>query len=388
MKIPFNKSYYNEEEVENIRECLAETGVSSGNKYSKLCEEWFYQKTGKRIILTTSCTAALEMSALLSDIKVGDEVIMPSFTFVTTASSFVLRGAVPVFVDINPDTLNINENLIEQVITEKTKAIVVMHYAGIACNMDKIIEIAHKYNLLIIEDAAQAVGAKYKNEYLGCIGDIGCFSFHETKNITSGEGGAIIINNEKLKNLAEIVSEKGTNRQAFLIGEVEKYTWIELGSSYKMSDINAAVLYSQLENFDEIQKRRMEIWNKYYDIFYEFEKAGYVRRPVISKDCAHNAHIFYVLFNNKENRNKFIKYLKENDIEAKFHYIPLHSSPAGRKYCRIATSMTNTENVADTIVRMPLFYDLSDIQLEYIFAVVKRFFYTKVIQKDLEVLAK
>ena len=374
MRVPFNKPYYNTEEISNITEAITETGISAGHKYTKMCQEWFVNKTGHQAILTVSCTAALEMAGLLADIKFGDEVIMPSFTFVSTANAFVLRGAVPVFVDININTLNIDENLIEDAITEKTKAIVVMHYAGVACNMDKIKQIANKYNLLVIEDAAHAFGAKYKNEHLGCIGDIGCFSFHETKNVSSGEGGAIAVNNKKFEDAADIICEKGTNIKSFVNGDIDKYTWINLGSSYKLSDINAALLYPQLKIYNKILEKRLYIWNLYNSFFEKYEREGYLRRPFIPEYSTHNAHIFYIVFNNNTTRNTFINYLKDNEIDVRFHYVPLHSSSAGKKYGRISNSMNNTETISDNLVRLPLFYDLTDNQMEYIFSVTDNFF--------------
>lgn len=366
MKIPYNKAFYCEEEIKNIRECLSETGSSSEKKYTKLCEDWFKDKIGKKIILTHSCTAALEMAALLINIEAGDEVIMPSYTYVSTANAFVLRGAIPVFIDINANTVNMDENLIERAITDKTKAIVVVHYAGISCNMSKIIEIANKYNLIVIEDAAHAFGAKYKNQDLGCIGDIGCYSFHETKNITSGEGGMIIINNTKYNYYSDIISRKGTNVKSFLLGNIDKYTWVNEGSSYRMSDINAAMLYAQLQNYEEIQKKRLYIWNFYYNFFKNYEEKGYIRCPNIPNNCEHNAHIFFILFHNKTIRDNFIKFMKKKGVNTPFHYIPLHSSEGGKQYGKIASSMENTNSVANTIVRLPIFYDLSDEQIQYI----------------------
>ncbi len=374
MIIPFNKIFFNEEIIVNIKECFLKTRVSSDNKYSKLCESWFKEEYLTKTLLTVSCTAALEMSAILSEINAGDEVIMPSFTFVSTANAFVLRGAIPVFIDINPKTQNIDENLIEKAITKRTKAIVVVHYAGIACNMAKILEIAKKYNLIVIEDAAHTIGAKYDGKYLGSIGDIGCLSFHETKNITSGEGGAIIINNNKYSKFADLISEKGTNRKAFIVGETDKYTWLNIGSSYKMSDINAAVLYSQLLVYDKIMKKRLYIWNAYLNFFKFYEEKGYIKCPFVPDYAEHNGHIFYILFNKNKARNEFINYMKEYDIDVKFHYIPLHSSPAGKQFGKTPLSMVNTDKTAETLVRLPLFYDLTDEQINYIFSISKKFF--------------
>ena len=309
--------------------------------------------------------------AILLDLKQGDEIIMPSYTFVSTANAFVLRGAVPVFVDIRPDTLNIDENLIEQAITEKTKAICCVHYAGVACEMDKILDIAKRHNLYVIEDAAQALGSFYKGKPLGTIGDMGCFSFHETKNVISGEGGAIIINNEKFIERAEIIREKGTNRSKFFRGQVDKYTWVDIGSSYLPSDLIAAYLYSQLINMDKINKKRLSIWQKYDEFFKQYDKK--IRRPIIYEECKQNAHMYYILFKDLKTRTKFIDYMKKNEIITPFHYIPLHSSPAGQKYCKAYGNLDITNKISDTLVRLPMFYELEDIQIDYILTKVKIF---------------
>ena len=293
--------------------------------------------------------------------------------FVSTANAFVLRGGVPVFVDIRPDTKNINENLIESAITEKTKAIVPVHYAGVACEMDKIMQIAKKHSLIVIEDAAQALSSTYKSRKLGTIGDLACFSFHETKNVISGEGGALVINNEKFIERAEIIREKGTNRSKFFRGEVDKYTWVDVGSSYLPSDLIAAFLYAQLENIDKINNKRLEIWAKYYRMFESYEKQGLIKRPVIPTNCTHNAHMYYITFENLQKRSEFIAYLKENGINPVFHYIPLHSSPAGIKYGRVCGNMQVTDKISDTLLRMPMFYGLGNKELETIKAVAKKF---------------
>ena len=311
------------------------------------------------------------MAAILLDLKEGDEVIMPSYTFVSTANAFVLRGAAPVFVDIRPDTLNINENFIEQAITPKTKAICVVHYAGVSCEMDKILEIAKKYNLAVIEDAAQALGSFYKGKPCGTIGDMGCFSFHETKNIISGEGGAIIINNEKYIERSEIIREKGTNRSKFFRGQVDKYTWVDIGSSYLPSDMIAAFLYSQLENMNKINNKRVEIWDKYNKFFEKYENI--IQRPHCPLECQHNAHMYYILFKDLEKRTKFIDYMKENGILTVFHYIPLHSAPAGQKYCKTFGDMNITDQISDTLVRLPMFYELNNDHMEHIFNTIKKF---------------
>ena len=360
--IPFNKPFVIDKEFEYIQDAINQGVLRGDGIYTKKCHKFLEEKLHcKKALLTHSCTAALEMAAILLDIKPGDEIIMPSYTFVSTANAFVLRGGVPVFVDIREDTLNIDENLIENAITDKTKAICVVHYAGVACEMDKILEIAQKYNLPVVEDAAQAIGSFYKEKPLGTIGDLGCFSFHETKNVISGEGGALIINNSKYIERAEIIREKGTNRSQFFRGEVDKYTWVDIGSSFLPSDMVAAYLFSQLENMDKINQKRMDIWHKYDEIFSHYDDK--IRRPYIPQYCRHNAHMYYVLFENLDKRTKFIDYMKSNGINPVFHYIPLHSSPAGKKYGRVSGKMTVTDRVSDTLVRMPMFYTLSDDEL-------------------------
>lgn len=370
--IPFNKPFVIENELEYIKDAIDNKLIRGDGGYTKKCHSFLEKKLeAKKVLLTHSCTAALEMAAILTDIKPGDEVIMPSYTFVSTANAFVLRGGVPVFVDIRPDTLNINEDLIEQAITPKTKAIVPVHYAGVACEMDKIMEIAKKYNLLVIEDAAQGVGAFYKGKPLGTIGDMGCFSFHETKNIISGEGGAIVINNEKFVERAEIIREKGTNRSKFFRGQVDKYTWVDIGSSFLPSDMIAAYLYSQLENMDKINAKRIDVWNVYNKFFEQYE--GIVKRPFIPENCTHNAHMYYVLFKNLELRTKFIEYMKKNNISTVFHYIPLHSSPAGEKFGRTCGDMSVTNEISDTLVRLPMFYELNSNEMSLIKENIKEF---------------
>lgn len=372
--ITFNKPFIIENELKYIKDAVENQKALRGDgAYTKKCHEFLEQKLNcKKALLTHSCTAALEMAAILLDMKPGDEVIMPSFTFVSTANAFVLRGAVPVFVDIRPDTQNINEDLIEDAITPKTKAICCVHYAGVACDMDKILDIAKRHNLYVVEDAAQALGSTYKGKPLGTIGDLGCFSFHETKNIISGEGGAIIINNEKFIERSEIIREKGTNRSKFFRGQVDKYTWVDIGSSFLPSDMIAAFLYSQLENMDKINEQRIHIWN-YYDKFFQ-NYNEIIKRPVCPKDCKHNAHMYYIMFKDLEKRTKFIDFMKENGVVPAFHYIPLHSSPAGKKYCRVHGSMTQTDNTSDTLVRLPMFYELDDKSIDYILEKFKEFF--------------
>lgn len=363
--IHFNKPFIIENEFKYIQDAIDKGILRGDGIYTKKCHEFLEHKLGcKKALLTHSCTAALEMSAILLDLNHGDEVIMPSYTFVSTANAFVLKGAVPVFVDIRPDTLNINEDLIEAAITPKTKAIVVVHYAGVACEMDKIMEIAKKYNLAVVEDAAQALGSFYKDKPLGTIGDMGCFSFHETKNVISGEGGAIIINNEKYIERAEIIREKGTNRSKFFRGQVDKYTWVDIGSSFLPSDMVAAFLYSQLENMDKINQKRKNIWNEYNEFFKQYDTV--IKRPFIPEYCTHNAHMFYLLFPSLELRTKFIDYMKTNNVLTVFHYIPLHSSPAGQQYCKTGSQMDITNRISDTLVRLPLFYELNSQQMQTI----------------------
>lgn len=374
MKIVFNKPHRSEKEIQNIIESIEKGKISGDGCFTKLCNEWFFEKLNRKTLLTHSCTAALEMAATLIDCEPDDEIIMPSYTFVSTANAFVLRGAKPVFIDIRPDTLNLDEKLIEQAITEKTKAIVPVHYAGVGCEMDKIKEIAKTHNLFVIEDAAQAFDSKYKGQALGTIGDLSALSFHETKNIISGEGGALIINNESFMERAEIIREKGTNRSKFFRGQVDKYTWVDIGSSYLPSDIIAAFLYAQLEKSNELTQRRLSIWDKYNEFFKEYEDKGIIKRPYIPDYCEHNAHMYYILFNSLNERTKFIEYLKNNDILSVFHYIPLHSAPAGQKYGKTATDMAVTNKIADTLVRLPMYFDLSDSDIGFVLNTIQRFF--------------
>ena len=375
--IPFNKPSFLGDEISAIENAINLGKLAGDGYYTHKCNEWFYKYLNRPVLLTTSCTSALEMMAILLDIKPGDEIIMPSYTFVSTANAFVLRGAVPIFVDIREDTLNINEELVEEAITPKTKAIIAVHYAGVSCEMDKLKEIASKHNIYLLQDAAHAFSSMYKHQLLGTIGDLGTYSFHETKNIVCGEGGCIIINNENFKDRAEIIREKGTNRSKFFRGQVDKYTWVDVGSSYLPSELNTSYLYVQLENYKTIQSKRMEIWNKYYNIFEKYELEGRIRRPFIPEHCQHNAHMFYIIFNSLDERTNFIDYLKSNNIYAPFHYIPLHSSPAGEKYGRYTGNMTNTNKIGDTLVRMPLFYNLTDEELEKIILTVNKYFNRK-----------
>lgn len=372
--IYFNKPHYNQRTITSILDVFKEKHCSGDGKYTKLVNKKLEELFNcQRVLLTHSCTAALEMSAIMCDLKIDDEIIMPSYTFVSTANAFVLRRAKPVFIDIRDDTFNIDEKLIEQAITPKTKVIVPVHYAGVACEMDTILDISKKYNLMVIEDAAQAFGSYYKGKHLGTIGDIGCFSFHETKNIMSGEGGAFVTNDVKLAERAEVIREKGTNRSKFFRGQVDKYTWVDVGSSYLPSDIVAAYLNSILDISYKIQKKRIEIWDRYYKEFKTFEERGLIRCPIIPSDCTNNAHMFYLVFNDLETRTKFIQYLKSNGIMSVFHYIPLHSSPAGQKFARYIGDMKNTNKVADTLVRLPLYYDMSAEELDNVIEISKKF---------------
>lgn len=372
--IAFNEGTYLGSEFNYIKDAIDRQHISGDGFYTKKCNEILEKKIGcKKALLTHSCSAALEMSAMLLDLKQGDEIICPSYTFVTTASSFALRGARCVFVDIKEDTLNIDENLIESAITDKTRAIVPVHYAGVSCEMDRILEIAKKYDLKVIEDSAQAIGSLYKGKPCASMGDIGCLSFHETKNIVCGEGGAITLNNAKYIENAEIIREKGTNRSKFFRGLVDKYTWVALGSSYLPSDMNAAYLYPQLEKLNEINNRREILWNNYHGAFEEFEKIGIIKRPYIPNYCTHNAHMYFLRFNDLKTRTKFIDYMSQNNISTVFHYIPLHSSPAGLQFGRYEGNMKITDKVSDTLVRLPLFFALKNSEQNYIIEKIKEF---------------
>ena len=372
--INFNVPTFTNKTTEYILDVFNQKHASGDGKYTKKVHEWFKNSLGcKQALLVHSGTAALEMAAILADLDVGDEVIMPSYTFCSTANAFVLQGAVPVFVDIKPDTLNIDETKIEAAITPKTKAICCVHYAGVACEMETIMDIAKRHNLLVIEDAAQAFDSCYKGKPLGTIGDMGCFSFHETKNIMSGEGGLFVTNNEKLAERAEIIREKGTNRSKFFRGQVDKYTWVDKGSSYLPSDVVAAYLYSVLEISDKIQKKRVDLWQKYYNAFKIMEQDGKIKLPIVPNDCTNNGHMFYILFNDLQTRTKFISYLKSKEIYAPFHYIPLHSAPAGQKYCKTFSSMEITNRVSDTLVRLPMYYDITDDQVNKVIEAVLMF---------------
>lgn len=373
--INFNVPPFVETAMDYIQECVKNQKICGDGAYTKKCNAWIEERTGtKKALLTTSCTHATELAALLCDIKPGDEVIMPSFTFVSTADAFVLRGATPVFVDIRPDTMNIDENKIEAAITEKTKAIVPVHYAGVACEMDKIMEIAKKYNLYVIEDAAQGVMSSYKGKALGTIGNFGAFSFHETKNYSMGEGGALLIRDEKDIEDAEILREKGTNRSKFFRGQIDKYTWVNHGSSYLPSDMNAAYLYSQLEIADKINEDRKASWNRYYENLLGLKEAGKIELPTVPEGCVHNAHMFYIKAKDLEERTALIAHLKANDILAVFHYIPLHTAPAGLKFGRFNGADEFTTKESERLARLPMYYGLKPEQVDYICDKVKEFY--------------
>lgn len=372
--ISFNVPPVTGKEIIYMQDAISRNKICGDGYYTKLCNKWIEDTTGiAKALLTTSCTHATELAAILCDIKPGDEVIMPSYTFVSTADAFVLRGAKVVFVDIRPDTMNIDEKLIENAITDKTVAIVPVHYAGVSCEMDTIMEIAGKYNLKVVEDSAQGVMSKYKGKSLGTIGDYGCYSFHETKNYSMGEGGAILIRDAKDSDRAEIVREKGTDRSRFLRGQVDKYTWVAAGSSYLPSDLNAAYLYAQLEVAQQVFDDRMNSWNKYNEAFKYLKDKGVIETPFVPEECEHNAHMYYIKLDNIEERTKFINYMKENDILTVFHYIPLHSAPAGREYGVFAGEDKYTTKESERIVRLPLYYNMGETVDEVISKVYKYF---------------
>lgn len=367
MRIPYNKPYMTGKEIGYISQAHALGHLSGDGPFTKKCQAWLEKRLGTRkALLTHSCTAALEMAAILADIQPGDEVIMPSYTFVSTANAFVLRGGVPVFIDIRTDTLNIDETKIESAITEKTKAIVAVHYAGVACEMDAIMSVAKKNNLLVIEDAAQGIMSNYNGKPPGSIGHIGTLSFHETKNIISGEGGAILINDARLIERAEIIREKGTNRNKFFRGEVDKYTWVDIGSSYLPSEIIAAFLWAQMEEAEAITVQRMAVWNRYHGLLEYMEMSGHLRRPISSNACTHNAHMYYILVPTFEMRTALLAFLKEKGIHAVFHYVPLHSSPAGQQFGKTGSSMLVTDNISGRIIRLPLWVGLTAEDVEYV----------------------
>ncbi len=362
MTIPFNRPYLCGRELANIEEAHANGQLSGDGFFTRKCHDWLERHLSvPKALLTHSCTAALEMAAILLDLKPGDEVIMPSFTFVSTANAFVLRGAVPVFVDIRPDTANIDETKIEQAITSRTRAICVVHYAGIACEMDAITDIAERHGLTVVEDAAQGIFSTYKGRPLGSIGSLAALSFHETKNVISGEGGALLVTNPDLIDRAEIIREKGTNRSKFFRGQVDKYTWVDIGSSYLPSDLIAAFLAAQLDEAESITARRLAIWERYHAWAKPWEAKGLLRRPVVPPECTHNAHMYYLVLRDIQERTQFIEKMKASGIGTVFHYIPLHSSPAGKKYARTSGPMLQTDFTSDRLVRMPFWIGLEDM---------------------------
>ena len=363
--IPFNKPPYVGTEPEYMMKAISNRKICGDGEFTKKCNTWIEEKTGtSKALLTTSCTQALEMAALLTDIEPGDEVIMPSFTFVSTANAFVMRGARIVFVDIRPDTQNIDEKLIENAITDKTKAIVPVHYAGVGCEMDTILDIGRKHGIRVVEDAAQGVMSTYKGRGLGSLGDFGCYSFHETKNYSMGEGGAILIRNEADIERAEIVREKGTDRSRFLRGQVDKYTWVDCGSSYLPSDINAAYLWAQLEEADKINQNRLASWNMYYERLKPLEEKGILQLPYIPAECEHNAHMFYIKTGGLEERTALTAYLKDAGVGSAFHYVPLHSAPAGERFGVMAGEDRYTTNTHERLLRLPMYYGLTEEEIE------------------------
>ncbi len=373
--IPFNIPPFTGKEMDYIRQAVENQKICGDGPYTKKCSEWIEQKTGTaKCLLTTSCTHATELAALLADVKEGDEVIMPAYTFVSTADAFVLRGAKPVFVDIRPDTMNIDEKLIEDAVTSRTRAIVPVHYAGVACEMDTIMDIAKRHNLLVIEDAAQGIMSTYKGQALGAIGDFGCYSFHETKNYSMGEGGALLIKDPKYVEEAEIIREKGTNRSKFYRGQIDKYTWVNYGSSYLPSDMNAAYLWAQLELAEQINEKRLSIWNRYRELLMPLKEQGYIELPTIPEGCVHNAHMFYIKAKDLEERTRLIDFLKKNEIWSVFHYIPLHTAPAGLKFGEFHGEDKYTTKESERLCRLPLFYSLELEQVDYIVSKVKEFY--------------
>ncbi len=373
--INFNVPPFTGKEFDYMREAVENEKICGDGPFTKKCSEWIEKRTGTaKCLLTTSCTHATELAALLAEIKEGDEVILPSYTFVSTADAFVLRGATAVFVDIRPDTMNIDETLIEDAVTERTKAIVPVHYAGVGCEMDAIMDIAKRHGLMVVEDAAQGIMASYKGRPLGTIGDFGCFSFHETKNFSMGEGGALLMRDEKYIEKAEIYREKGTDRSKYYRGQVDKYRWQDYGSSYLPSDMNAAYLYAQLEMADEITQTRMNRWNEYWELLTPLASEGRIELPYIPEECEHNAHMFYIKTKDVEERGRLIDFLKKKEILSVFHYIPLHSAPAGIRYGRFHGEDRYTTKESERILRLPLFYKLTADQTEYIADQVKAFY--------------
>lgn len=373
--IHFNVPPFVGKEFDYMKEAVANHKICGDGPFTKKCNEWLEKRfNAQKVMLTTSGSTALDMAALLCGIKPGDEVILPSFTFSSTANSFVLAGATLVFVDIRPDTMNIDETKIEAAITDKTKVICPVHYAGVACEMDTIMDIARKHNLMVVEDAAQGVMSTYKGKYLGTIGDFGCYSFHETKNYSMGEGGAIVINNSAYIEKAEILREKGTNRSQFFRGQVAKYNWVDFGDSYLQSDLNAAYLWAQLEMADKINQNRIDTWNEYHRAFKELEEKNIVELPTVPKGCVHNAHMFYIKCKDLETRQNYINYMRKNDILCVFHYVPLHSAPAGVKFGHFNGIDEHTTADSDRLVRLPMYYNISKSDLNKVIDKTLEFF--------------
>lgn len=374
--INFNVPPFTGNEMEYIKQAVENQKICGDGPFTKKCSEWIEEQTGtKKCLLTTSCTHATELAALLSQIKEGDEVIMPAFTFVSTADAFVLRGAKVVFVDIRPDTMNIDETKIEAAITSRTKAIVPVHYAGVACEMDTIMDIAKRHHLLVIEDAAQGIMASYHGQALGAIGDFGCYSFHETKNFSMGEGGALLIKDEKYIEEAEIIREKGTNRSKFYRGQIDKYTWVNYGSSYLPSDMNAAYLWAQLEQAQEITNARLARWEQYDTLLQPLKERGILELPIIPEGCVHNGHMYYAKTRNLEERTELLTFLKENGIWSVFHYIPLHTAPAGERFGVFHGEDVYTTKESERLFRLPMFYTLKESEVDYIVGKVKEFYH-------------
>ena len=375
MRINFNVPPFTGREMIYIKQAVDAQKICGDGQFTAKCNKWIENKTGcEKALLTTSCTHATELAALLADIRPGDEVIMPSYTFVSTADAFVLRGATPVFVDIRPDTMNIDETLIEDAINERTKAIVPVHYAGVGCEMDVIMDIAGRHNLMVIEDAAQGIMATYKGQALGAIGDMGCFSFHETKNFSMGEGGALLMKDSRFIEDAEIFREKGTDRSKFFRGQVDKYRWVNYGSSYLPSDMNAAYLWAQLELADEITKARMDRWNQYDALLRDLADKGLIEQPFVPDYCTHNAHMYYIKVRDLEQRGDFINFMKSKDVLTVFHYVPLHSAPAGLKYGKFHGEDNFTTRESDRLVRLPMYYALTEDDVNYICECVHEYF--------------
>lgn len=372
--INFNVPPYVGDELNFVKEAVEAHKICGDGPFTKKCNAWMEERfQAQKVLLTTSGSTALDMALLLCDLQPGDEVILPSYTFSSTANAAVLVGAKLVFVDIRPDTMNIDEKKIEQAITDKTKVIIAMHYAGVACEMDTIMDIAKRHNLMVVEDAAQAVMSTYKGKALGTIGDFGCFSFHETKNYSMGEGGAILINNPDFNEKAEILREKGTNRAKFFRGQVDKYTWVDFGDSYLPSELNAAYLWAQLMKADEINENRLATWNAYYEAFKPLADKGFIELPVIPEGCGHNAHMFYVKLENLDARTAFIKHMKDQGVQCTFHYIPLHSAPAGQKFGRFDSDDEYTTKESERLVRLPMYYGIDKDDLAHVIASVQNY---------------